>query len=106
VEIAGGKPITPEAPHNYAQISAEALVVFDPEVVFDLVQALSAPVTVPGVSELAEDPTAVWRTVEIQAVKDNRIYPITDKKFVHPSQFAVQAAWEMAKRIHPDAMPK
>ncbi|HJS73488.1 MAG TPA: helical backbone metal receptor, partial [Vicinamibacteria bacterium] len=27
VEIAGGKPITPKAPHNYAQISAEALVV-------------------------------------------------------------------------------
>jgi iron complex transport system substrate-binding protein len=106
VEIAGGKPITPEAPHNYAHISAEALMVFDPEVVFDLVQALNAPVTVPGVSELAEDPTAVWRTVEIQAVKDDRVYPITDKKFVHPSQFAVQAAWEMAKRIHPDAMPK
>ncbi len=106
VEIAGGKPITPEAPHNYTQIGAEALVVFDPDVVFDLVQALNAPVAVPGMSELAEDPTAVWRTVEIQAVKDRRIYPITDKKFVHPSQFAVQAAWEMAKRLHPDAMPK
>ncbi len=106
VEIAGGKPITPEAPLNYTQIGIEALVVFDPEVVFDLVQALTAPVAVPGMSELAEDPTAVWRTVEIQAVKDKRIYPITDKKFVHPSQFAVHAAWEMARRLHPDAMPK
>jgi iron complex transport system substrate-binding protein len=106
VEIAGGKPITPKAPLNYTQIGTEALVVFDPEVVFDLVQALTAPVAVPGMSKLAEDPTAVWRTIEIQAVKDNRIYPITDKKFVHPSQFAVQAAWEMARRLHPDAMPK
>jgi iron complex transport system substrate-binding protein len=106
VEIAGGKPIKPEASLNYTHISAEALVVFDPEVVFDLVQALNAPVAVPGVSELAEDPTAVWRTVEIQAVKDGRIHPIPDKKFVHPSQFAVQAAWEMARRLHPDAMPK
>ena len=106
VEIAGGNPITPEAPHNYTQISAEALVVFDPEVVFDMVQALNAPVTVPGMSELAEDLTAVWRTIEIQAVKDGRIYPLTDKRLVHPSQFAVQAAWEMARRLHPDAMPK
>ena len=106
VEIAGGNPITPEAPHNYTQISAEALTVFDPDVVFDMVQALNAPVAVPGMSELAEDPTAVWRTVEIQAVKDGRIYPLTDKRLVHPSQFAVQAAWEMARRLHPDATPK
>jgi len=106
VEIAGGNPITPEAPHNYTQISAEALAVFDPEVVFDMVQALNAPVAVPGMSELAEDPTAVWRTIEIQAVKDQRIYSLSDKKLVHPSQFAVQAAWEMARRLHPDAMPK
>jgi iron complex transport system substrate-binding protein len=106
VEIAGGMPITPEASHNYTQISAEALVVFDPEVVFDMVQALNAPVAVPGMSELAEDPTAVWRAVEIQAVKDGRVYPLTDKRLVHPSQFAVQAAWEMARRLHPDAMPK
>ena len=106
VEIAGGNPITPEAPHNYTQISAEALAVFDPEVVFDMVQALNAPVAVPGMSELAEDPTAVWRTIEIQAVKDGRIYTLSDKKLVHPSQFAVQAAWEMARRLHPDATPK
>ncbi len=106
VEIAGGQPITPEAPHNYTQISTEALVTFDPEVVFDVVQALNAPVAVPGLSELAEDPAAVWKTVEIQAVKDQRVYSISDKKMVHPSQFAVQAAWEMARRLHPDAMPR
>jgi iron complex transport system substrate-binding protein len=106
VEIAGGNPITPEAPHNYTQISIEALVAFDPEVVFDVVQALSSPVAVPGLSELAEDPTAVWRTVEIQAVKNQRVYPFSDKKMVHPSQLAIQAAWEMARRLHPDAMPK
>lgn len=106
VEIAGGAPITPEAPHQYAQIGVEALVTFDPEVVFDMVQALSGPAAVPGMGELAEDPAAVWKTVEIQAVKDGRIYPITDKRFVHPSQFAVQAAWEMARRLHPEAISK
>jgi iron complex transport system substrate-binding protein len=106
VEIAGGSPILPEAPHNYAHLSAEALAVFDPEVVFDMVQALNAPVAVPGMSELAEDPNKVWRTVEVRAVKDGRVYPLTDKKLVHPSQLAVWTAREMARRLHPDAMPQ
>ncbi len=106
IEIAGGLPILPDAHHNYAQISAEALTVFDPEVVFDMVQALNAPVTVPGMSELAEDPTAVWRTVDIHAVRDGRVYPLTDKKLVHPSQLAVWTAREMARRLHPGAMPQ
>ena len=102
VEIAGGEPIAPKAPHNYTQISTEALVVFDPEVVFDMVQALSSPVAVPG--ELAENSAAVWQTISIRAVKDQRIYTVSDKRFVHPSQFAIQAAREMAKRIHPGAL--
>jgi len=106
VEIAGGRPILPEAPHSYTHISAEAIAVFDPEVVFDMVQALNAPVAVPGMSELAEDPNAVWRTVEVRAVKDGRVYPLNDKKLVHPSQLAVRTAREMARRLHPDAMPK
>jgi iron complex transport system substrate-binding protein len=106
VEIAGGSPIAPQAPHNYTQIGAEALVAFDPDVVFDMVQALNAPVAVAGMSELAEDPAAVWRAVPIEAVKDGRIYPITDKRFVHPSQFAVEAAREMARRLHPEAFSR
>jgi ABC-type Fe3+-hydroxamate transport system substrate-binding protein len=103
VEIAGGAPITPEAPHNYTQIGAEALVAFDPEVVLDLVQALNAPVAVPGMNELAEDPAQVWRAIDIQAVRNGRIYTLSDKKLVHPSQLAVDAAKEMARRLHPDA---
>lgn len=103
VEIAGGKPITPEAAHNYIQISSEALVASDPEVVFDVVQALNAPVAVPGASGLQEDPTAVWRSVDIRAVRNGRIYPLSDKRFVHPSPFVVRAAREFAERLHPGA---
>jgi iron complex transport system substrate-binding protein len=103
VEIAGGTPITPKAPHNYASISAEAIVAYDPEVVFDMVQALISPVAVPGGSKLAENPTAVWRTISIRAVESRRIYPLTDKRLVHPSQFAVRTAREMARLLHPGA---
>lgn len=106
VTIAGGTPITPEASHNYVRISSEALVSMDPEVVFDMVQALNAPVAVPGMSELAEDPTAVWQSVPIRAVRDHRVFSLTDKRLVHPSQLAIRTAREMAKRIHPEAFPE
>lgn len=102
VEIAGGTPITPPAPHNYTQISTEALVAFDPEVIFDMVQALTTP-TVVGGGELAEDPNAVWQTIDVRAVETGRVYPMTSKLLVHPSQFAVRAARELAVRIHPEA---
>jgi ABC-type Fe3+-hydroxamate transport system substrate-binding protein len=103
VTIAGGDPITPDASHNYVHISSEALVSMDPEAVFDMVQALNAPVAVPGVSELAENPTAVWQTVSIRAVRDHRVYSLTDKRLVHPSQLAIRTAREMAMRLHPEA---
>ena len=102
VEIAGGRPLTPPAPHNYTQLSAEALVVFDPEVIFDMVQALTTP-TVIGGSELAENPKAVWNAIDVRAVETDRVYPLTNKLLVHPSQFAVQAAREFAERLHPEA---
>jgi len=102
IEIAGGEPIMPPARHNYMQLGAEALVVFDPEVIFDMVQALTTP-TVAGGGSLSEDPTEVWGTLSVRAVKNDRIYPLTNKLLVHPSQFAVQAAREFARRLHPEA---
>ena len=102
IEIAGGAPIMPPAPHNYMQISAEALVAFDPEVIFDMVQALTTPAVVGG-GELSEDPVAVWQAIRVDAVKHDRVYHLRNKLFVHPSQFAVDAAREFARRLHPKA---
>jgi iron complex transport system substrate-binding protein len=105
VRIAGGEPITPPAPHNYTQISTEALIAFDPEVVFDMVQALAGP-TIVGTSALAEDPEKVWQSVPISASRHGRVYTLLDKRLVHPSQFVVRTAREMAKRLHPEAFPE
>lgn len=102
IEIAGGTPITPPAPHNYTQIGAEALMAFDPEVIFDMVQALTTP-TVIGGGEMSEDPNAVWSAIDVRAVESGRIYSLTNKLLVHPSQFAVEAAREFAERLHPEA---
>jgi iron complex transport system substrate-binding protein len=103
VRIAGGRPITPEAPMNYAALGKEALVAYDPEVIFDMVMALTTPVAVAGAHELGEDPEAVWATMKLRAVTGHRVYPILDRRLVHPSQFAVETARELARRIHPEA---
>jgi len=103
VRIAGGNPIAPEAPMNYASLGKEALVAYDPEVIFDMVMALTTPVTVAGANELGEDPESVWSAIPLRAVASHRVYPIQDKRLVHPSQFAVLTARELARRIHPEA---
>jgi len=102
IEIAGGDPIRPEAPHNYMNFSTEALVVYDPEVIFDMVQALSTP-TVVGGGKLAENPVAVWNAVSVRAVRDGQVHHLTDKRHVHPSQFAIDTVKEFARRLHPEA---
>jgi iron complex transport system substrate-binding protein len=103
VRIAGGNPITPKAPMNYASLGKEALVAYDPEVIFDMVMALSTPVAVAGANELGEDPESVWGTMKLRAVTSHRIYPILDRRLVHPSQFAVETARELARLLHPEA---
>lgn len=103
VRIAGGEPITPPAPMNYASLGKEALVAYDPEVIFDMVMALTTPVTVAGANELGEDPQAVWSTMNLRAVRNHRVYLIEDKRLVHPSQFVVRTARELARRLHPEA---
>ena len=84
------------------QINAEAIAAYDPEVIFDMVQALTTP-TVVGGSELAERPSEVWKAIDVDAVTNGRVYPLMNKMLVHPSQFAVDAAREFAKRLHPEA---
>jgi iron complex transport system substrate-binding protein len=101
IEIAGGEPIRPEAPHNYMNLSTEALVVFNPEVIFDMVQALTKP-TVVGGGKFAENPVEVWNAIDVRAVEQERVYHLTDKRHVHPSQFAIGTVREFARRLHPE----
>jgi ABC-type Fe3+-hydroxamate transport system substrate-binding protein len=56
-----------------------------------------------GGGALREDPNQVWKAIDIKAVETERVYPLTNKLLVHPSQFAVQAAREFAQRLHPEA---
>ena len=56
IEMGGGDSIAPAAPSGFGQISKEAVVTLDPEVIIDLEQN-----TTDTNNRLAEDTQAVWR---------------------------------------------
>ncbi len=96
ITIAGGESIAPTAEHGWGKITKEAAVSLNPEVIIDMIQ-------VPQGS-FAEDPIAVWRELsEVNAVKNKRIYPISDPLVIHPSQFVGHTAQVFARAIHPEA---
>ncbi len=70
-------------------MTTEAVVSLDPDVIIDIVQAISNPATALVESEmLQEDSVGVWSELDqIRAVRDHRVYAIRDQSVVHPSQF-------------------
>ena len=105
VTIAGGDPITPPAPFTYAKMTTEAVVSLDPDVIIDIVQAISNPATALVESEmLQEDSVGVWNELaQVRAVRNHRVYPIRDQSVVHPSQFVGKTAQRIGRLLHPEA---
>ncbi|MGH9943220.1 MAG: ABC transporter substrate-binding protein [Pyrinomonadaceae bacterium] len=100
IEVAGGQSIAPPAAGGFGQISKEAIVSLDPEVIIDMVQSLAD-------SKLAEDPRAVWGELgQVKAVREGRVYPVRDNSVLHPSQFVGDTAQKFAALIHPEAWTK
>lgn len=95
ITIAGGESIAPLAEHGYGRINKEAVLTLDPEVIIDMVQGSKG--------NFGEDPIAVWNELrEVRAVRDKRIYPMTDPAVIHPSQFVGQTAQTFARALHPE----
>jgi len=105
IEIAGGRPLLPSASHDYVKITAEAVVLLNPDVILDMVQAVAAPVTlIAGNTRLVEDPSGVWRELGgVRAVEEGRVYPLRDAQLIHPSQFVGKTARRIAEFLHPEA---
>ncbi|MFL6211917.1 MAG: ABC transporter substrate-binding protein [Pyrinomonadaceae bacterium] len=98
IETAGGTSIAPAAPSGFGQISKEAVVTLDPEVIIDLEQN-----TTDTNNRLAEDTQAVWRELsQVKAVRDGRVYAVRDTSVLHPSQFVGDAAQKFAALLHPE----
>jgi iron complex transport system substrate-binding protein len=98
ISIAGGESIAPQAEHGYGKINKEAVLTLNPEVIIDMVQGSKG--------NFGEDPIAVWNELaEVQAVREKRIYSMTDPSVIHPSQFVGQTAQVFAKALHPESFP-
>ena len=95
IETAGGQSVAPPAEKGYTQISKEAVVALDPDIIIDMVQG--------GKGKLAEDPKSVWQELpQIKAVRDGRIYSLHEMSVIHPSQFVGETARRFAQIIHPE----
>ena len=96
ISIAGGDSIAPQGDHGYGKINKEAVLTLNPEVIIDMVQGSKG--------NFGEDPVAVWNELgEVRAVRDKRIYSMTDPSVIHPSQFVGHTAQVFARALHPES---
>jgi iron complex transport system substrate-binding protein len=103
IEIAGGIPIAPHAAMGYTRISTEAVIGYDPDVILDIAQTVSNAVTLLRGSGLEEDAIAVWNELsDVKAVRNERVYPLSNKLIVHPSQFVRDSVLCIANILHPE----
>jgi iron complex transport system substrate-binding protein len=96
ITVAGGESIAPRAEHGYGKINKEAVLTLNPEVIIDMVQSAKG--------NFGEDPVAVWNELrEVRAVREKRIYSLTDEFVIHPSQFVGHTAVVFARALHPES---
>ena len=95
IQIAGGDPVAPPGQEGYGKITKEAVLSLNPQVIIDMVQGSKG--------KFGEDPISVWDELsEVDAVRNKRIYPMTDEWVIHPSQFVGQTAKTFARVLHPE----
>jgi iron complex transport system substrate-binding protein len=98
IRIAGGESIAPSGEQGYGKITKEAVLSLNPEVIIDMVQGSKG--------KFGEDPISVWNELaEVDAVRNKRIYPMSDPSVIHPSQFVGQTARTFARVLHPEKFP-
>lgn len=96
LETAGGESVAPPAPSGFGQISKEAVVALDPDVIIDLLQNTTD-------ARLAENTQEVWRELaQVKAVRAGRVYAVRDTSVLHPSQFVGDTARKFAVMLHPE----
>lgn len=96
IETAGGESIAPPAANGFGQISKEAVVSLNPDIIFDMLQS--------GEGALSENTQEVWRELSnVRAVREGRVYRLNDESMLHPSQFVADSARKFAELIHPSA---
>ena len=98
VTIAGGKNIFDDVSRDYFQVSTEALIARAPEAIIETrpMQVLSGD----AVAHLATDWTAL---PDLPAVRDGRVYVLTENYIVVPGPRVARIAERLAEVLHGDA---
>jgi iron complex transport system substrate-binding protein len=96
VEIAGGRIAVSADARGYRKLGKEDLLAIDPDIILD---ANHAPR-----SRLSGNPLDAWSEMpELKAVRQRRVYVVSEEFVPHASQRMVQTAELFAKLIHPEA---
>jgi iron complex transport system substrate-binding protein len=96
ITTAGGKNVGDSLPSEWAQMSAEQLVLSNPEII--LLGSAAYGVTVETVKQRAG-----WQA--LTAVKRNAVYPVDDTIVTRPGPRLVDALEQFAKLLHPALYP-
>ena len=96
VDIAGGKIALGASPSGYVKLSQETLLTADPEIILDFVHSENG--------RFAADPKQAWQALpQLRAVRNGRVYALSQDFVLHASQRIVNTAELFRRTIHPEA---
>lgn len=101
IRIAGGVNAVGDAGPAYPNVSLETVLGRNPEVIIDRGDmAQEASQSTAHVREVRQ----LWKPLSsVEAVKHNRVYPVSDDYWVVPGPRVAEAARALARFIHPEA---
>lgn len=104
IEAAGGEVLSAtHAPGGYGQISKEAVLQMNPDIIIDMVQGASQSAGNNNGGALDEDLQKVWRELsQLKAVRDGRVHQLRDTSVLHPSHLVADTAERFARLLHPE----
>lgn len=98
VEIAGGQNVFGRVEMMYPKVSAESIIAARPEVIIELL-----PESPPLTPEQERQRAAQWAAAgELPAVRNGRIYVVTDDNALIPSPRYVEIIARLADLLHPE----
>lgn len=103
MRAAGGDNIFADAPGMYPKVSVEQLLARDPDVLFEMGDAVHEGL--PD-SRYREDVLSVWAKLPwLRVVREKRVYPLNDSLYVVPGPRFAEAAERLAQLIHGKPRP-
>ncbi len=102
IEIAGGRNVFSDALAAYPKVNIESLIARNPDVIVDMGDM--APDGGLSQRQRAEI-VAMWAKFPLlRAVREGRVFAVSDDRFVVPGPRMADAAREFARMLHPEAM--